>query len=73
VQNSLGRYARILVATATRPEYEIERFYRDAPLLCIGEGTNEDSADDSLPSKWLRAQADQSSPVMKLGASSAVR
>ncbi len=22
-------------------EYEIERFYRDAPLLCIGEGTNE--------------------------------
>ena len=22
-------------------EYEIERFYRDAPLMCIGEGTNE--------------------------------
>ena len=23
------------------PEYNIERYYRDAPLLCIGEGTNE--------------------------------
>ncbi len=22
-------------------EYDIERFYRDAPLMCIGEGTNE--------------------------------
>ena len=22
-------------------EYEIERFYRDAMLMCIGEGTNE--------------------------------
>jgi alkylation response protein AidB-like acyl-CoA dehydrogenase len=22
-------------------EYPIERLYRDAPLLCIGEGTNE--------------------------------
>ena len=22
-------------------EYDIERLYRDAPLLCIGEGTNE--------------------------------
>jgi alkylation response protein AidB-like acyl-CoA dehydrogenase len=22
-------------------EYVIERLYRDAPLLCIGEGTNE--------------------------------
>ena len=23
------------------PEYNIERYYRDAPLLAIGEGTNE--------------------------------
>ncbi len=23
------------------PEYNVERYYRDAPLLCIGEGTNE--------------------------------
>ena len=23
------------------PEFNIERYYRDAPLLCIGEGTNE--------------------------------
>lgn len=23
------------------PEYEVERLYRDAPLMCIGEGTNE--------------------------------
>jgi alkylation response protein AidB-like acyl-CoA dehydrogenase len=22
-------------------EYEVERFYRDAPLMAIGEGTNE--------------------------------
>ena len=22
-------------------EYEIERFYRDAPLMAIGEGTND--------------------------------
>ena len=22
-------------------EYEVERFFRDSPLLCIGEGTNE--------------------------------
>ena len=22
-------------------DYEIERFFRDAPLMCIGEGTNE--------------------------------
>ena len=23
------------------PEYNVERYYRDAPLLAIGEGTNE--------------------------------
>ena len=22
-------------------EFEVERYYRDAPLMCIGEGTNE--------------------------------
>jgi alkylation response protein AidB-like acyl-CoA dehydrogenase len=22
-------------------EYHVERYYRDAPLMCIGEGTNE--------------------------------
>jgi alkylation response protein AidB-like acyl-CoA dehydrogenase len=22
-------------------EFDIERYYRDAPLMCIGEGTNE--------------------------------
>jgi alkylation response protein AidB-like acyl-CoA dehydrogenase len=22
-------------------EYDVERYYRDAPLMCIGEGTNE--------------------------------
>ena len=22
-------------------EFHIERYYRDAPLMCIGEGTNE--------------------------------
>ena len=28
-------------ATATRKEFPVERFYRDAPLMIIGEGTNE--------------------------------
>jgi len=22
-------------------EFDVERYYRDAPLMCIGEGTNE--------------------------------
>lgn len=32
---------RIFGANGYSADYEIERFYRDAPLLCIGEGTNE--------------------------------
>lgn len=32
---------RILGAYGYSPEYNIERYYRDAPLLAIGEGTNE--------------------------------
>ena len=28
-------------ATATRPSFPVERYYRDAPLMIIGEGTNE--------------------------------
>jgi alkylation response protein AidB-like acyl-CoA dehydrogenase len=40
VQNSLDAM-RIFGGYSYSPEYEIERFYRDAPLLCIGEGTNE--------------------------------
>jgi alkylation response protein AidB-like acyl-CoA dehydrogenase len=23
------------------PEYDVERYYRDAPLMVLGEGTNE--------------------------------
>ena len=40
VQNSLDGM-RVFGGYSYSPEYEIERFYRDAPLLCIGEGTNE--------------------------------
>ena len=32
---------RIHGAYGYSTEYNIERYYRDAPLLCIGEGTNE--------------------------------
>jgi alkylation response protein AidB-like acyl-CoA dehydrogenase len=32
---------RIHGAYGYSTEFEIERYYRDAPLLCIGEGTNE--------------------------------
>ncbi len=32
---------RIHGAYGYSPEYDVERYYRDAPLLCIGEGTNE--------------------------------
>jgi alkylation response protein AidB-like acyl-CoA dehydrogenase len=32
---------RIFGGYAYSKEYEIERFWRDAPLMCIGEGTNE--------------------------------
>jgi alkylation response protein AidB-like acyl-CoA dehydrogenase len=40
VQNSLDAM-RIFGGYSYSTEYEIERFYRDAPLMCIGEGTNE--------------------------------
>ena len=32
---------RIFAGYSYSKEFDIERFYRDAPLLCIGEGTNE--------------------------------
>jgi alkylation response protein AidB-like acyl-CoA dehydrogenase len=32
---------RIHGAYGYSPEFDVERLYRDAPLLCIGEGTNE--------------------------------
>jgi len=40
VENSLEAM-RIHGAYGYSPEYNIERYYRDAPLLVIGEGTNE--------------------------------
>jgi alkylation response protein AidB-like acyl-CoA dehydrogenase len=40
LQNSIEGM-RIFGGYGYSTEYEIERFYRDAPLLCIGEGTNE--------------------------------
>jgi alkylation response protein AidB-like acyl-CoA dehydrogenase len=32
---------RIHGAYGYSPEFDVERYYRDAPLLLIGEGTNE--------------------------------
>ena len=32
---------RIHGAYGYSKEYNVERYFRDAPLLCIGEGTNE--------------------------------
>ncbi len=40
LENSLEAM-RIHGAAGYSREYPIERYYRDAPLLCIGEGTNE--------------------------------
>ena len=40
LQNSIEAM-RILGAYGYSPEYVVERLYRDAPLLAIGEGTNE--------------------------------
>jgi alkylation response protein AidB-like acyl-CoA dehydrogenase len=40
LENSLEAM-RILGAYGYSPEFNIERYYRDAPLLAIGEGTNE--------------------------------
>jgi butyryl-CoA dehydrogenase len=32
---------RIFGGYSYSTDYDIERFFRDAPLMCIGEGTNE--------------------------------
>jgi alkylation response protein AidB-like acyl-CoA dehydrogenase len=40
LQNSIEAM-RVFGGYSYSTEYEIERFYRDAPLMCIGEGTNE--------------------------------
>jgi alkylation response protein AidB-like acyl-CoA dehydrogenase len=40
VQNSLDAM-RIFGGYSYSTDYDIERFFRDAPLMCIGEGTNE--------------------------------
>ena len=40
VENSLEAM-RIHGGYSYSKEYEIERYFRDAPLMCIGEGTNE--------------------------------
>jgi alkylation response protein AidB-like acyl-CoA dehydrogenase len=40
VENSLDAM-RVFGGYGYSVEYDIERFYRDAPLMCIGEGTNE--------------------------------
>ncbi len=39
--DNAGEAMRIFGGYAYSKEYEIERFYRDAMLMCIGEGTNE--------------------------------
>jgi alkylation response protein AidB-like acyl-CoA dehydrogenase len=40
VQNSLDAM-RIFGGYSYSTDYDIERYFRDAPLMCIGEGTNE--------------------------------
>ena len=40
VENSLDAM-RILGGYSYSTEFDVERYYRDAPLMCIGEGTNE--------------------------------
>ena len=40
VENSLEAM-RIFGGYSYSIEYDVERYYRDAPLMCIGEGTNE--------------------------------
>ncbi len=41
MENSAGGACASSAATAIPPNTTIERYYRDAPLMCIGEGTNE--------------------------------
>ncbi len=40
VENSLEAM-RVFGGYGYSTEFDIERYYRDAPLMCIGEGTNE--------------------------------
>jgi alkylation response protein AidB-like acyl-CoA dehydrogenase len=40
VQNSLDAM-RVFGGYGYSTEFDVERYYRDAPLMCIGEGTNE--------------------------------
>jgi alkylation response protein AidB-like acyl-CoA dehydrogenase len=40
VENSLESM-RIHGGYGYSKEFHVERYYRDAPLMCIGEGTNE--------------------------------
>ena len=40
VSNSLDAM-RIFGGYSYSVDYDVERYYRDAPLMCIGEGTNE--------------------------------
>ena len=40
VDNSLDAM-RVLGGYSYSVDFDVERYYRDAPLMCIGEGTNE--------------------------------
>jgi alkylation response protein AidB-like acyl-CoA dehydrogenase len=40
VENSLEAL-RIFGGYSYSTDFDVERYYRDAPLMCIGEGTNE--------------------------------
>jgi alkylation response protein AidB-like acyl-CoA dehydrogenase len=54
---------RIHGAYGYSTEYEVERYYRDAPLLCIGEGTNE--IQRIVIARGLLSRADETSgPVI---------
>ena len=45
---------RIFGGYSYSKEYEIERFYRDSMLMCIGEGTNEMQR-MIVAKQWLKA------------------